>query len=346
MATGEATAAESSLPVRPKVGGAQPFDIVETYRNLLASDPELSMSVAAIEALIALLGAASASTAMETVSIMKTQAERLHKSVTNPIPLRAGTDLFQQYLLRSLRGQPSGNANEPVLSFDETREHLLRNSRVFASRAKAARDAIAERGSKYVTNGSVVLAAGGSRTVRKILLRAADSHREKYGTPKFKVIYVMDGSRDCGPAVAALREAEVKVDAIDLATVAHSLSADNVDMVFVGTEALLQNGGLLSRMGTYQLALLCQALNKKFYVAAETHKIARVFVLSPADLKRCGVQQDHADAVVPKDGEESGVVQISHKVDYTPPEYISSIITEQGIKTPTQIYEMILDIYT
>ncbi len=304
------------------------------------------MSVAAIEALIALLGSMSASTAMETVSIVKSEAERLHKSVSNPIPLRAGTDLFQQYLLRSLRGQPSG-ANGPVLSFEETRQHLLRNSRVFASRAKAARDSIAERGSLYVTNGSVVLAAGGSRTVRKILLRAAEQHKDKYGAPRFKVIYVMDGSLDCGPAVTALREAEVEVDAIDLATVAYSLTTDRVDMVFVGTEALLQNGGLLSRMGTYQLALLCHALKKKFYVAAETHKIARVFALSPGDLARCGVEQKHADAKVPQGDEVAqGVVHLSHKVDYTPPEYISSIITEQGIKTPTQIYEMILEIYT
>lgn len=319
---------------------------MEAYRSLLASDPELSMSVAAIEALIALLGAVSASTAMETVSIVKSQADRLHKSVPNPIPLRAGTDLFQQYLLRSLRGQPSGTANEPMLSFDETREHLLRNSRVFASRAKAARDTIAERGSRYVTDGSVVLAAGGSRTVRKLLLRAADRHKTQYGTPRFKVIYVMDGSRDCGPAVGALREADVHVSTIDLATVAYSLSTDRVDMVFVGSEALLQNGGLLSRMGTYQLALLCHALQKKFYVAAETHKIARVFALGPAELKRCGIHQDHADAPLPQEGDAPGILHISHKVDYTPPEYISSIITEQGVKTPTQIYEMILDIYT
>ena len=304
------------------------------------------MSVAAIEALIALLGSMSASTAMETVTIVKSEAERLQNSVPNPIPLRAGTDLFQQYLLRSLRGQPSGT-NAPVLSFEETREHLVRNSRVFASRAKAARDAIAERGSLYVTNGSVVLAAGGSRTVRKILLRAAERHKEKYGSPRFKVIYVMDGSLDCGPAVTSLRDAGVEVGAIDLATVAYSLVTDKVDMVFVGSEALLQNGGLLSRMGTYQLALLCQSLRKKFYVAAETHKIVRVFALSPGDLARCGVKQDHTDAKVPH-GDEivKGIVHLSHKVDYTPPEYISSIITEQGIKTPTQIYEMILDIYT
>lgn len=249
------------------------------------------MPVAAIEALIALLGRTSATTAMETVSVIRTQAELLQNAVANPIPLKAGTDTFQQYLLRSLKGQ-AATGSAPPLSFDETRQHLLRNSERFVTRAKAARDTIAQRGAMYVKDGSVVLAAGGSRTVKMLLLAAADRHIERWGAPRFKVVYVMDGSRDSGPAVTALREKGVPVAEIPESTMAFALRAARVDMAFVGTEVVVQNGGLLSRMGTFQLATLCQAIKVPFYVAAETHKIVRVYPLSQADLPRCGVRQD------------------------------------------------------
>ncbi|OIW32129.1 nagb/rpia/CoA transferase-like protein [Coniochaeta ligniaria NRRL 30616] len=352
------------LPLRP----ASTFDIVQTYNTLLTSDPEISMPVAAIEALIALLGATPATTAMETVSVIKTHASLLLSAVPNPIPLKAGTDLFQQYLLRSLKGQTSRGA-APALGFDETREHLLANSRLFADRAKAAREQIAQRGAKYVRDGSVVLAAGGSRTVKTLLLRAADAHAARWGCARFKVVYVMDGSRDCVPAVAALREKGVAVAEIAEAAMAYSLAAARVDMAFVGTEVVVQNGGLLSRMGTFQLATLCKGLGVPFYVAAETHKIVRVFPLSQADLPRCGVKQEVLDFKTGEDVEEQRpeknplsvageVVKdplslegekgrgAAAPVDYTPPELVSSIITEQGVKMPAAVYDLLLDIYT
>ena len=274
------------------------------------------MPVAAIEALIALLGSTPATTAMETVDVVRSQAERLKRSVANPIPLTAGTDLFQQYLLRSLKGQTAGSRSS--LSFDETRQHLLRNSRLFAARAKAARDAIADRGSKYVQDGSVVLAAGGSRTVKTLLLRAAERHTAQWGAPRFRVIYVTDNSdsssnssrsnnsRGSGPAVAALRRSGVPTATIGPEAAAHALQAARVDMVFVGTEVVVQNGGLLSRMGTFQLATLCQAAKKPFYVAAETHKIVRLYPLGQADLPRCGVKQDVLNFRLDGEGEEEG----------------------------------------
>jgi translation initiation factor eIF-2B subunit alpha len=62
-------------------------------------------------------------------------------------------------------------------------------------------------------------------------------------------------------------------------------------MALVGTEVIVQNGGLLSRLGTFQLATLCQAFKIPFYAAAETHKLVRVYPLGQADLQRCGVRQ-------------------------------------------------------
>ncbi|EGS21216.1 uncharacterized protein CTHT_0030620 [Thermochaetoides thermophila DSM 1495] len=127
------------------------FDIVRTYRQILASDPDITMPVATIEALIERLRVTPSSTAMETVEIVKKEKAKLLASVPNPLPLLAGADLFEQFLLRSLRGPPAtGNSSggslsnstsnaDRIMSFEETRQHLLKNKQLFAQRAKAAR---------------------------------------------------------------------------------------------------------------------------------------------------------------------------------------------------------------
>lgn len=287
------------------------------------------MPVAAIESLIAALGSTPSTTAMETVDVIRTQAQRLKSAVPNPIPLTAGTDLFQQYLLRSLKGQTAGP--QAGLSFDRTRDHLLANGRLFAARAKAARDAIADRGSGHVLDGSVVLAAGGSRTVKTLLLRAADKHSARWGSPRFRVIYVIDDSadttqgpgRDCAAAVEALRARGVPTATIGPEAVAHVLLAARVDMAFVGTEVIVQNGGLLSRMGTFQLATLCHSTKTPFYVAAETHKIVRLYPLHQRDLSRCGVQQKVLDFRMDgdKSQEDKGQEGVSDKDQQPPVDY-------------------------
>jgi translation initiation factor eIF-2B subunit alpha len=177
-----------------------------------------------------------------------------------------------------------------------------------------------------------VLAAGGSRTVKTLLLRAADRHVRTWGAPRFRVIYVMDGSGDSGPAVAALREKSVPVATIEAGSVAHALEAGKVDMVFVGTEVVVQNGGLLSRMGTYQLAQLAKAMGKPLYVAAESHKIVRLYPLGQADLERCGIKQHCLDFRTAEDVEPQPCPDSREPaqapVDYTVSRMYSTLLSD------------------
>lgn len=364
------------------------------------------MPVAAIEAMIAVLGHTSSSTVMETMKIVREQAERLRNGVANPMPLTAGTELFQTYLLRSLKQQTShshdGGSSTPTTttattttataspldSFEQTRQHLLKNGKLFAARAKAARDTIADKGARYVRDGGVVLTAGGSRTVRALLLRAADRHIAETGHPRFEVLYVRDERfpRECEGAVAALRGRGVPVTELSERAVAYAMQAGGVDTVFVGTEVVVQNGGLISRMGSLQLAALASVYKRRFYVVAETHKFMRGMVLGQDDLPRLGIKQNvlgrprgaghEPAAAAAREGSETLELSVQEHVDYTvsgpsvlsvclilnmgglysadwsqmiitqPPNLITGILTEQGSKLPSQVYEMILDMHT
>lgn len=43
-------------------------------------------------------------------------------------------------------------------------------------------------------------------------------------------------------------------------------------MVLVGAEGVVENGGVINKLGTYQAALSAHCHNTPFYVAAESYK--------------------------------------------------------------------------
>lgn len=254
---------------------------METYHRLLHEDPDLTMPVAAIEALIELLVQSRAVTVYETLDLVKTQSDYLKSRIPNSISLSAGTDLFQRYMISSLKPSSTGN-------FETVRQHLLSNGRLFVSRAKAGRERIAAYGSNFVRDGSVVLTHGGSRVVGALLGKAAEAGKSG-GNVRFKVIYVINDARssESRAVVSALRAKGVPVATISEGAVGYAMG--KVNLVIVGAEGVVENGGIISRLGTYQIALLAKAAGKPFYVAAESHKFVRLYPLGQYDL---GIDQE------------------------------------------------------
>lgn len=234
------------------------------------------MPVAAIEALIELLVQSRAVTVFETLDLVKSQSEYLKSQIPNSISLSAGTDLFQRYMISSYKTTTTG-------SFEAVRQHLLSNGRLFVSRAKAARERIATYGRHFVRDGSVVLAHGGSRVVGTLLSKAAEASASG-GNVRFKVIYVMNDARgtESRAVVSILRAKGVPVATISEGAVGYAMG--KVNLVIVGAEGVVENGGIISRLGTYQIALLAKAAGKPFYVAAESHKFVRLYPLGQYDL--------------------------------------------------------------
>ncbi len=203
----------------------------------------------------------------------------------------------------------SGGGANGLDSFDKIRQHLLDNSQLFVQRAKEARDQIAERGCRLVAEGDVVLTAGGSRAVRALLLKAAERLRPAAAaagtTPPFTVLYVCDerSRDDTDRTMAALRASPhaIAVYAIDPSAVAYALEAHRVRSIFVGAEAVTHDGKLVSRIGTYQLALLAQAVRppRNVYALAETHKFVRKLLLNNDGLPRIGIRQGFIPTPVP-----------------------------------------------
>ncbi|KAI8624489.1 nagb/rpia/CoA transferase-like protein [Xylariaceae sp. FL1651] len=351
------------LPIRSNPD-LDSFDIVKTYHRLLADDPELTMPVAAIEALIEALGASSAKTVFETMDLVKTQSDRLRRSptVTNPMAVRHGTDLFQQYLVRSLKQPPSGsgagvgagstsggNGNDDH-EFEVVRQHLLRNGRLFAARAKEAREKIALVGRHLIADNYTILTHGGSRVVGTLLERAAEAVPGD-APRRFKVIYAVSDNRqtESNKVIAALRAKGVPVATIPEGGVAHIMS--KVKTVLVGAEVVTQQGGIISRLGTYQIAKLAKADGKPFYVAAEQHKFGQTF---PGDQFSFGndFEQNLLDFYSNKahkkqnnTTEDKPQTESAAPLDFTPPELITSFICDHGIKSTVAVEHEVIDMF-
>lgn len=57
------------------------------------------------------------------------------------------------------------------------------------------------------------------------------------------------------------------------AAVAHYM--EQVDIVLVGSDVVVENGGIINSVGTFQVAMLAHAFNKPFYVCAQSCKFSR-----------------------------------------------------------------------
>eukprot|EP00983_Pelagomonas_calceolata_P059299 1145852-Pelagomonas_calceolata.AAC.2 len=55
--------------------------------------------------------------------------------------------------------------------------------------------------------------------------------------------------------------------------------ACRVELVLIGAEAVVENGGVINKLGSYQTAICAKALNKPVYVAVESYKFARLYPL-------------------------------------------------------------------
>jgi translation initiation factor eIF-2B subunit alpha len=224
-----------------------------------------------------------------------------------------------------------------VTDFDACKRLLLERGEIFARTSIGARTKIAQLGAPFVQGGDVVLTHGYSRMVVAVLLAAAESRH-------FRVI-VAESHPDGGGHTTAqqLADAGVPVTVIEDAAVARSMS--RVQMVMCGAEAVVESGGIVSKTGTYQMAIVASACKKPFYVAAESTKFARIFPLSQLDLPEHETTREHA-AFAGRGAPPPNVLAEKPSRDYTPPCYITMLVTDLGVLTPSAVSDELIKLFT
>lgn len=250
------------------------FDVYETYARILNNE-DMPMPLAAVLALTELIGHSNASTMQQLLESLQRGAAVLKSRSSNPLSLTAGCDLFIRYVT-SLPQDSS-----PRRSFEEHKAELVRQGRKYAqSTAATCRDTIAQHTLGIIKDDSIILTHSYSRVVMHALLHA---HRQR----RISVYVTEARPRGLGmKTYEALTAAGIPCTVVLDSAVAYVM--DKVDLVLVGSEAVVESGGLINAVGSFQAALIAKAAKVPFYALAESYKFLRLFPLSQHDLPYVG----------------------------------------------------------
>ncbi|XP_027124573.1 translation initiation factor eIF-2B subunit alpha-like [Coffea eugenioides] len=299
------------------------FSVIDEFNNW-RKQPELAEAVAAIRALASVIRSSEANTMMELEIELKKASDSLKSWDTTSISLTAGCDLFMRYVTRT-------SALE-YEDFNSAKSRLLERAEKFGEISYKARRIIAMLSQDFIFDGCTILVHGFSRVVLEVLRTAAQNR-------KLFRIFCTEGRPDRTGLRLSNELAKLDVPVKLLIDSAVAYSMDEVDMVFVGADGVVESGGIINMMGTYQIALVAKSMSKPVYVAAESYKFARLYPLN---------QKDMVPALRPIDFG----VPIPSKVevetsarDYTPPQYLTLLFTDLGVLTPSVVSDELIQLY-
>ncbi|XP_022964522.1 translation initiation factor eIF-2B subunit alpha-like [Cucurbita moschata] len=312
----------SEADVRDSESG-KPFCVIDEFNNW-RKQPDLAEAVAAIRSLAAVIRSSQATTMMELEIELKKASDSLKSWDTTSISLTAGCDLFMRYVTRT-------SALE-YEDFKSAKSRLIERAEKFGEISCKARRIIAMLSQDFIFDGCTILVHGFSRVVMEVLRLAAQNK-------KLFRVFCTEGRPDRTGLRLSNELAKLDVPVKLLIDSAVAYTMDEVDMVLVGADGVVESGGIINMMGTYQIALVAHSMNKPMYVAAESYKFARLYPLD---------QKDMAPALRPIDFG----VPIPSKVeveksarDYTPPQYLTLLFTDLGVLSPSVVSDELIQLY-
>lgn len=127
-----------------------------------------------------------------------------------------------------------------------------------------------------------------------------------------------------------LQKAGVPVTLITDNMAAYTIATKNIEAIIVGADRITRNGDTANKIGTYGLAILAKEFNIPFYVAAPSSTFDFT-IESGKDIpieERSSTEVTHiaGNQIAPND-----IAVFNPAFDVTPNEYITAIITENGV---------------
>ncbi|XP_061787617.1 translation initiation factor eIF2B subunit alpha isoform X2 [Nerophis lumbriciformis] len=282
-------------------------ELVENFRAQMRNDPDVASAVAAIRTLLEFLKRDQGETLLGLGESLKWATDRL-TAVDSSVALSSGGELFLRFIsLTSLEHQDLSRCKKVM----EERGEL------FLEKISMSRSKVAKLCHTFIKDGA---AADGRR-----LEEAQRSCDRGLG-------------RGCGVRRRnGHKYGDTLYDINWLACVRYIL--EKVDQVIVGAEGVVESGGIINKIGTYQTAVCAKAHNKPFYVVAESFKFVRLYPLN---------QQDVPDKFKYKVDTLKHLPNLSEEhplVDYTPPSLITLLFTDLGVLTPSAVSDELIKLY-
>lgn len=297
-------------------------ELVEYFETQTSQDPDVASAVAAIRSLLEFLKRDQSETILGLRENMTRAIGQLQEADSS-VAVSSGGELFLRFItLTSLE--------HPDLS--QCKKVMVERGELFLKKISLSRNKVAKLCHNFIKDGAKILTHSSSRVVLKVLENvAADKKRFS--------VYVTESQPDSSGNQMAekLRKLNIPVTVILDAAVGYVM--EKVDLVIVGAEGVVESGGIINKIGTYQMAVCSKAHNKPFYVVAESFKFVRLYPLN---------QQDVPDRFKYKAQTLKNAKDLDKEhpmIDYTPPSLITLLFTDLGVLTPSAISDELIKIY-
>lgn len=292
-------------------------DIIKSYyRQSLAE--EASVAIATLRTLMKVLEEDKSTTVVELRENVRGAIDKL-KQIETCVQVESVSEIFLRFITLYVSRYDSFEALKRALS---TRSELFLKNGVIS-----AKESVAKLASKFIAKNTKILMHSRSMTALACLKNAQKADKNIF-------VYVTESRpNSSGRQMCDLLTKEgIKNQLIMDASI--GIYLEKVDMVMVGAEGVCESGGILNKVGTYPLAICARAINKPFYVVAESYKFIKMYPLNQSDVPNSNKQLFELSNDFSND-----------KLDYTPPAFITLILTDLGPLTTAAISDELMKIY-
>ena len=204
-------------------------------------------------------------------------------------------------------------------SLGDAKEAALRAAEEYEKNREIAMKTIAEYGANMIPENAVVFTHCHSHTVEEILKKA-----------KRKIDYVI--ATETRPLfqgrITAENLAEVGIKVTMIVDSAASRFMHKADLLLTGCDAILSDGSVINKIGTYQISLIAGKEDAPHFVACSSHHFE--------PLSYYGIPEEIEERPAKEIWEKKlKNLQIRNPAfDVTPAHFVKAVITEKGVLSP------------
>lgn len=180
-----------------------------------------------------------------------------------------------------------------------------------------------------IKSGMTLLIHGFSSTIAHALILA-----RKAGII-FNVLITEGRPDDSGQIMARLLK-DNKIDSKIILDISIGFYITDIDAIFVGADAVCENGGIINKIGTFTIACCAKSFKKPFYVLVESLKFLKMYPLNQQDVPT------KTNSFIKKENNLEYNFALS---DFTPQEFITLLFTDIGIFTPSAVSDELIQMF-
>ncbi|XP_007646593.1 translation initiation factor eIF-2B subunit alpha isoform X1 [Cricetulus griseus] len=298
-------------------------ELIEYFKSQMKGDPNMASAVAAIRTLLEFLKRDKGET-----------LQGLRANLTSAIETLCSVD-SSVAILSAFLGSPPFILLFSPQDYSKCKKIMIERGELFLRRISLSRNKIADLCHTFIKDGARILTHAYSRVVLRVLEEAVAAKK------RFSV-YITESQPDLSGKKMAKALCHLNVPVTVVLDAAVGYIMEKADLVIVGAEGVVENGGIINKIGTNQMAVCAKAQNKPFYVVAESFKFVRLFPLNQQDVP--DKFKYKADTLKSKQTGQD--LKEEHPwVDYTSPSLITLLFTDLGVLTPSAVSDELIKLY-